>query len=601
MAKAKKKTKAKKATKPAAADPSTLTRNDVARILDETSVMLEIAGANVFKVRAFYNAARALEELTDDLRELVKSKQLLEVRGIGKSIFNDIASLLETGSFEQYDTLRKDIPEGVLDMLRISGMGPKKVKAVYDELGIDSVEALEHAGREGQLADLPGFGEKTQTNILRGIAAMRKYQDRFLYPKAREAAEYVHGAVKDLDGAKRSLIGGSLRRRKETIGDVDVLVSADDAEPIMDHFVGLDRVATVVAKGSTKSSVVLSSGIAVDLRVVKDDEFAFASHYFTGSKAHNTEIRARFRKRGYKLNEYGLFKDDKPTPCREEADIFARLDLDYIPPELRENNGEIEAAQAHELPTLVEEGDIRGVFHCHTTYSDGHATLKEMVDAARDLGHVFFGTGDHSQSAVYAEGMSVDTVKKQRDEIDWLNDKFEGKFTVFHGTESDILPDGSLDYPDEVLAGFDYVVASIHGNFNLSEAEQTRRLIKAIENPFTTMVGHPTGRLLLTREGYAINLQAVIEAAAENDVMLEINAHPNRLDLDWRHCRAARDAGMLAVINPDAHATGGIADFRYGVGVARKGWLEKKDLLNCRTAAQVKKFFETRKKKKGIS
>lgn len=590
-----------KPRKPAATDPASLTKTDVARILDNVSVMLEISGANVFKVRAFYNAARAIEELTEDLRGMVESKELLEVRGIGKSIFNDIASLLETGSFEQYDTLRKDIPDGVLDMLRISGMGPKKVKHVYDELGVDSVEALEKAGRAGALASLPGFGEKTQTNILQGIAAMRKYQDRFLFNKAWDAASAVHDAVKGLDGVKRSLIGGSLRRRKETIGDVDILVSADESAHIMDTFTTLDNVATVVAKGETKSSVVLKSGIAVDLRVVKDDEFAFATHYFTGSKAHNTEVRARAKKLGYKLNEYGLFKGDEPVACREESDLFAKLGLDYIPPELRENNGEVEAAEAHTLPALVEEEDIRGVFHCHTTYSDGHATLKEMVDAARGLGHVYFGTGDHSQGAVYAEGMTTNDVKAQRKEVDWLNEKFGGKFTVFHGTESDIHPDGSLDYPDEVLATFDYVVASIHGNFNLSEAEQTKRLVKAIENPFTTMIGHPTGRLLLSRDGYAVNLQAVIEACAANDVLLEINAHPNRLDLDWRHCRAARDAGVLIVINPDSHATSGIADTRYGVGVARKGWLEKKDLLNTRTAAQVRKFFESRRKKKGIS
>lgn len=590
-----------KPRKPAAADPASLTKNDVARILDDVSVMLEITGANPFRVRAYYNAARALEELTEDLREQVESRALLDVRGIGKGIFADIADLLESGSFELYDDLSKEIPEGVLGMLRISGMGPKKVKLVYDELGIDSIESLEHAGRAGELAGLPGFGEKTQTNILRGIAMMRKYQDRFLYSKALAAATPVYDAVRELKGVKRHLIGGSLRRCKETIGDVDILVSADDSDPIMDTFTTLPNVATVVGKGSTKSSVVLTSGINVDLRVVKDEEFAFASHYFTGSKAHNTEIRARAKKRGYKLNEYGLFKGDKPTKCKDEEAIFEKLGLEYIPPELRENNGEIEAAEAHQLPDLVTERDIRGVFHCHTTYSDGHATLKEMVDAARELGHTFFGLGDHSQSAVYADGMSIERVGEQRKEVDWLNEKLGGKFIVFHGVESDILPDGSLDYPDDVLASFDYVVSSIHSNFNLSEAEQTERLIKAIENPFTTMVGHPTGRLLLSRDGYQVNLQAIIEACAAHDVLLEINSHPNRLDLDWRHCKVARDAGVLIAINPDSHTTDGIADFRYGVGVARKGWLEKKDLLNTRTPFQVKKFFESRKKKKGIA
>jgi DNA polymerase (family 10) len=578
-----------------------LTKTDVVKVLDDVSVMLEITGANAFKVRAFYNAARALEELTEDLGAMVESKELLNVRGIGKSIFADIASLLARGTFDELEKLREQVPAGVLDMLRISGMGPKKVKLVYDELGIQSIDVLEHAGREGQLADLPGFGEKTQTNILAAIARMRKYQARFLYSKAHEEASAVYDAVRVLPGVRRSLIGGSLRRRKETIGDVDILVSADESDAIMDTFASLPNVATVVGKGPTKSSVILKVGINVDLRVVKDSEFAFASHYFTGSKQHNTDVRARAKKLGYKLNEYGLFKDDEPTPCKDEAELFALLGLDYIPPELREANGEIEAAEAHALPDLVEEKNVRGVFHCHTTYSDGHATLKEMVEAARALGHTFFGVADHSQGAVYAGGVSVEGVKQQRTEIEWLNEKMAGRCTVFHGTESDILPDGSLDYPDDVLAGFDYVVASIHGNFNLSEAEQTKRLIKAIENPFTTMIGHPTGRVLLSREGYALNLQAVIEACAAHHVMLEINAHPNRLDLDWRHCKTARDSGVMLVINPDAHTTDGIAHFRYGVGVARKGWLTKKDLLNTRTAAHVHEFFADRKRRKGTS
>ncbi len=587
--------------KPAAEDPSSLTKNDIARILDDVSVMLEITGANPFRVRAFSNAARALEDLTEDLREQVSGKMLLKVRGIGKGIFADIESLLSTGSFELYDELKEGIPDGVLDMLRISGMGPKKVKLVYDELGIDSIESLEHAGHAGELAGLPGFGEKTQTNILSGIAMMRKYKDRFLYSKAFDQASIVYDAVRALKGVKRHLLGGSLRRRKETIGDVDILVSANDSEDIMETFTTLPGVASVIAKGATKSSVILSSGIHVDLRVVKDDEFAFASHYFTGSKQHNTEVRARAKKLGYKLNEYGLFKGDKPTKCREESDIFKVLGLDYIPPELRENNGEIEAAAAHTLPDLITDKDIRGVFHNHTTYSDGHATLKEMVDAAQVLGHTFFGTGDHSQSAVYASGLSVKRVKEQRKEIAWLNEKLAGKFTVFHGTESDILADGSLDYPNDVLAAFDYVVASIHSNFKMSESEQTNRIIKAIENPHTTMIGHPTGRLLLSRDGYQVNLQAIIEAAAANDVMIEINSHPSRLDLDWRHCKVARDAGVLIVINPDAHTTDGLDYYHYGVGIARKGWLTMKDILNTRTAAQVRKFFDARKKKKGVA
>jgi len=594
---------AKPPQKPAApaSEPATLGKNDVARVLDDISVMLEVTDENPFRVRAFYNAARALEEVTGDLREMVEDKSLLEVRGIGKSIFADIQSLLATGTSPLYEELRAKVPAGVLAMLRVSGVGPKKVKLIYDTLGVDSVEALEQAGRDGKLAVLPGFGEKTQLNILRAIARMRKYQDRFLYSKAFPIASEIYDAVRAVPGVRRHMLGGSLRRRRETIGDVDILVTAAESDRVMETFTTLPRVATVVSKGTTRSSVILDAGIHVDLRVVKDNEFAFASHYFTGSKAHNTEVRARAKKLGYKLNEYGLFDaDEKPTPCKDEAALFAVLGMDYIPPELRENTGEIDAAAAHALPKLLEARDVHGVFHCHTTYSDGHSTLREMAEAARALGHQYIGTGDHSRTAVYAGGLTIEDVERQREEIARLNEEI-APFVVFHGIESDILPDGSLDYPDEVLARFDYVVASIHGQFALTESKMTARIVRAIENPFTTMIGHPTGRVLLAREGYAVNVQALIDAAAANDVLLEINSYPNRLDLDWRYVKSAKEDGVMLAINPDAHHTDHIAYFTYGVGVARKGWLEKGDVLNSRTAGQVRKFFDARKKKKGIA
>lgn len=581
-------------------DPKTANKDDIARVLDDTAVMLEITGANPFRVRAFSNAARSLEETTEDLRELIKSKELLEVRGIGKGIFADIESLFATGTFELYEDLRKQVPAGVLAMLRISGMGPKKVKLVYDELGIKSVEELEHAGRAGKLADLPGLGEKTQTNILSGIARMRKYQSRFLYSDAHAQASEIYDVIRALPVVERHMIGGSLRRRKETIGDVDILVSARNSGQIMDVFIGMDQVATVVGHGDTKSSVILTTGIAVDLRVVKDEEFTFASHYFTGSKRHNTEVRARAKKLGFKLNEYGLFKSDgEATPCEDEAALFAKLGLSYIAPELRENTGEIEAAESDSLPELVEEKDIRGVFHCHTTYSDGRSTLREMVDAARALGHTFFGTADHSQTAVYAGGLTIEKVREQRAEIDKLNAEL-APFVVFHGIESDILADGSLDYPEEVLASFDYVVASIHSQFNMSEADMTRRMVAAIANPYTTMIGHPTGRVLLSRDGYQVNVQALIDAAVANEVCLEINSYPNRLDLDWRAVKAVKEAGGATVINPDAHHTKDIEFFRYGVGVARKGWMEKGDVLNTKTPAQLTKYFAAQRKRRGV-
>jgi DNA polymerase (family 10) len=567
-----------------------LSKAEVAEKLDDVAAMLEILGDNPFRIRAFYNGARAVEDLSGDLAAMVESGELLEVRGIGKSIFADIKSLLATGTFDEYEKLRARVPAGVLEMLRISGMGPKKVKAVYDKLGVKSLDELEQAGHDGKLAVLPGFGEKTQTNILAGIARFRKYSQRFLYSTALADATGVLAAVQKVSGVTQALIGGSLRRCKETIGDIDILATAADAEPVMDAFTSMPRVSTVVGKGPTKSSVVLDSGINVDLRVVKDDEFPAALHYFTGSKVHNTEIRARARKKGYKLNEYGLFKGETAVKLKDEPALFQKLGLDYIPPELRENTGEIEAAEKHALPKLIEVDDVRGVFHCHTNYSDGRSTLREMAEAARALGHEYFGIGDHSQTAIYANGLPPAKVSKQRREIEKLNQEL-APFVIFAGIESDILQDGSLDYKDDILEGFDYVVASVHGQFSGSEAQMTKRIVAAVSNPFTTMLGHPTGRLLLSREGYPLNLTAVFEACAAHDVYIEINAHPVRLDLDWRHVKIAKEMGVKFVINPDAHHTSEIDYFRFGVGVARKGWLSKEDVLNTRGLAAVRKLL----------
>ncbi len=585
---------------PAPRDPEALDNAAIARILSDVAVMLELTGANPFRARAFANAARAVESLTDDVRALVARDELRTVRGIGKSIHADIENLLAHGTFELYDELRRQVPEGVMEMFRVPGLGPKKIRAVVEKLGVRSIDELERAAREGRLASLPGFGAKTEAAIVEAIERLRAYGERHLVSEAMEAAEAMRAAVAGAPGVRRTLVAGSLRRRRETIGDIDILATADDAEAVMDAFAGADRVARVEARGPTKSTVVLESGIHVDLRVVHDDEFAFASHYFTGSKAHNTAVRARARRMGLRLNEYGLFAaDDAPHPCEDEAQLFERLGLAYIPPELREDNGEIEAAEAGELPRLVEEDDIRGVFHCHSTWSDGRASLRAMAEAARELGLEYFGTGDHSRSAAYAGGLSIERLREQRVEVDALNREM-APFVIFHGVESDILSDGSLDYPDEVLAELDYVVASVHSQFTMSEAQMTERIVRAISNPYTTMLGHPTGRLLLMRDGYPVDLGAVIDAAAEHDVAIEINAHPRRLDLDWRWVRRAREAGVTIVVNPDAHEPGEIAAFRYGVGVARKGWLEKQHVLNTRTADEVRAWLAERRRRRGI-
>ncbi len=581
-------------------DPEALDNRAIARILEDVSVMLEITGDNPFRARAFANAARAIEALTDDVRALVARDALRNVRGIGKSIHADIESLIARGTFDLLDALRQEVPDGVLEMFRVPGMGPKKIRAVVEQLGVRSIDELERAARDGRLASLPGFGAKTESAIVDAIERLRRYAERHLVDEATEAARLMEAAVAGAAGVRRTLVAGSLRRRRETIGDIDILATADDAEAVMDAFVSAEAVRHVEARGSTKSTVILDSGIHVDLRVVRDEEFAFAAHYFTGSKAHNTAVRARARRMGLRLNEYGLFDaDGNAHPCADEAELFGRLGLAFVPPELREDNGEIEAAESGTLPDLVEERDIRGVFHCHSTWSDGRATLREMAEAARALGLEYLGTGDHSRTAAYAGGLSIERLREQRREVDALNEEL-APFVVFHGVESDILVDGSLDYPDEVLAELDYVVASVHSGFTMSEARMTERIVRAIRNPHTTMLGHPTGRLLLMRDGYPVDLVAVIDAAAECRVAIEINAHPRRLDLDWRWVRRARDAGVMLVVNPDAHEPGEIAACRHGVGIARKGWLEKRHVLNTRTAAQVRRWLAARRKHRGI-
>ena len=575
-------------------------KKQIAAVLEEMGTLLELQGANPFKSRAFHNASRAVEGITGDLPAMVTSGELLQVKGIGKSIGEIIGDLVTHGSSKEHTELRKKIPDGVLQMLRIQGLGPKRVKILFEKQKITSLEALEKAARKGALASLDGFGEKTQENILKGIESLRSRSDRSLYPVAAAAAEKVFRHMKSLRGVIRAEIAGSLRRHKETIGDIDILISAKEErrEALMAEFVKSPGVESVIASGETKSSVLLSGGISCDLRIVSDDEFPFALNYFTGSKEHNVEMRTRAKKFGLSLNEYAFTslgeehrsRGKSPLACSTEEEIYRTLGLAYVPPELRENAGEFEAAEKGSLPALVTEKEIRGTFHCHTTYSDGVNTLEEMVHAARDLGWEYLGIGDHSKAAAYAGGLTEEKVKAQIREIDALNKKLDA-FTVFKGTECDILPDGSLDWPDRVLAMFDYVVVSVHSSFKQSESDMTRRIIRALKNKHVTMLGHPTGRLLLSRDPYAVNMTQVIDAAADYGKMIEINAHPMRLDLDWRLCRYARDKKILIPINPDAHGTEGLRDVFTGVGTARKGWLRKQDVLNTRSAKEVARLL----------
>jgi DNA polymerase (family 10) len=559
----------------------------IAQIIDEMGTLLEIRGENPFRCRAYHAVAQTLEGLPSDLSEMISDGGLAEVPGVGDTMYKKIVELYTTGKLEAYDELRRKTPPGLVALMRVPGLGPKKIKALYDELKVESLAELRAAGESGKIAVLKGFGEKTQEKILEGIAFIESAGDRILLNRALQLVEPIISAVREHKKVIRAKVCGSLRRRRETIGDLDILFSAKDPAPVLDHFVKLPDVATVLAHGPTKASVRLLDGIQCDLRGVEDSQFPFALHYFTGSKAHNIAMRRRAIDQGYSLNEYGLAGKKGSVSCREEADLFAALGLPEIPPELREDTGEIEAAEAGKLPELVNLDDLIGTFHCHTDWSDGANTLEEMAQAARDAGLHYLGIADHSKSAGYAGGLSIERVKEQRAAIDELNEKFHDKFRLFKGTECDILPDGSLDYPDDVLEGYDYVVASVHSSFTLPRAEMTARIVRAVKHPKVTMLGHPTGRLLLARDGYSVDLDAVIDAAAEAGTMIEINASPHRLDLDAPHCRRARDKGVMIVINPDAHSIGGLADLQYGISVARRGWLGKEDVFNTRATKSI--------------
>ncbi len=569
----------------------------LSRIFYEIGTLLELKGENRFKCIAYQTAARNIDALTVDIEELIETDELKNVRGIGKTTAENIVEYVQTGHIEFYEKLRSSIPAGVMEMLRVQGLGPKKVKLLFEKLKIKSLEQLKKAAENEKLRDIAGFGQKTEENILKGIAALSKVSDKQLYSTAKEAADRMIAAVDTIKGVSRVEAAGSLRRKKEIIGDIDIVVSATKAarEKAFEKFVSHPDVANIIARGDTKTSVILKGGINCDMRIVEESEYPFALNYFTGSKEHNVEVRSLARKLGWSLNEYSFSKVEgmnakTPPACKSEAEIYESLGLRYIEPELREATGELDAAAENKLPKLVEYKDLRGTFHCHSTYSDGANTLEELSSAAHAMGWEYLGIADHSQIAVYANGLTPEKVREQQKEIDKLNARLKG-FRLFKGTEVDILGDGSLDYPDKVLASFEYVLASIHSRMKMTEAETTKRIIKALKNKYVTMLGHPTGRLLLNRDGYPVNMIEVINAAADYGKSIEINSHPLRLDLDWRLVKYAREKGVPICINPDAHNVDGLKDVEYGVGIARKGWLMKKNVVNAWSSVEVEKFF----------
>ncbi|HEY7327507.1 MAG TPA: DNA polymerase/3'-5' exonuclease PolX [Gemmataceae bacterium] len=570
-------------------------KHQVATILDEIGTLLELQGESSFRCNAYHNGARAIENLEEDLATVVREGRLEAIQNIGATLREKITTLVNTGKLPFYEELRKKTPPGLFDILRIQGLGPKRVKLLYDTLGIDTLEKMAEACESGRVAKLKGMGEKSQQKILEGIQSLRQMGERVRIDQALTMANRLIDGLRSARGIIRMELCGSLRRRRETIRDIDILISSNAPGPIMDRFVALSGVTQVIGHGPTKSSVIVQGDgrllMNADLRIVSDEQFPFALHYFTGSKEHNIAMRQRAQHYGLKLNEYELAGQDRRISCRDEADIFRALDLAYIPPEMRENTGEIDAAAGGEMPNLVEADDIQGVFHNHTSYSDGHNSVEEMALAAQALGLKYLGLADHSQSLTVANGLSPERVRQQQGEIDKVNKKLKG-FKIFKGTECDILADGRLDYDDDLLATCDYVVASVHSHFKQSREEMTARIIKAIRNPHVTMLGHATGRLLMRREGYQVDLEAVLQAAAESETMIEINANPYRLDLDWIHCKRAKALGVKIVINPDAHSTDELALYRYGVDVARRGWLEKGDVFNSKSLPEVTKALQ---------
>ncbi|MEN8662795.1 MAG: DNA polymerase/3'-5' exonuclease PolX [Lentimonas sp.] len=575
-----------------------MNKADIVDILEDIAVLLELKGDNPFKIRAYTTGARALETMEDDLGAIIEAGELSSVRGVGSALVEKIETLYTTGELEYYTKLRASIAPGLIEMLEIPGLGGKKVKRLHDALAVETVDALKAACEAGEVAALKGFGKKSEEKVLSGIANRAAYAKRHHWWAARVVAGPILEGLRSLPQVHRAEAAGSLRRLRETVGDLDFIVASPEPEPIMDWFVGQEGVAEVTAHGVTKSSVRFESGLQADLRVVPAEQFAFALHHFTGSKEHNVAMRQRALSRGYSLSEWGLKAEadaeSEGKGIESEAGLFEFLGLAEIPPELREGLNEIEVAEANALPKLVEAADIRGVFHNHTTASDGRATIEEMASAAEALGFDYLGLADHSKASYQANGLNDERVLKMVETIRAFNESGESSTHVFSGIECDILPDGSLDLEDATLEALDYAVMSVHSSFSQSEEEMTARVIRAIEHPATMMLGHPTGRILLRREPYKIDLQKVIDAAIANRVIIEINANPHRLDMDWRLWRRAAERGLMCAINPDAHNTQSLEFYQAGVNIARKGWLEAAQILNTRDCAGVARWFTER-------
>lgn len=568
-----------------------LDKEHVAQILEEMSTLLEFQGENPFKIRAYLNAAHALRNLEEDFQKVILEDRLKEFEGIGERLSEKIKILATSGTHPIYEELKKTVPEGLYQLLKIPGLGAKKIKKLYELLKITTLLELKKACLENKVSELKGFGPKTEQNILSGLHHLEDYSQKYLWWEAMQTAKPILKTLKEFKGVKDADVAGSLRRKVEIVGDLDFVASAKDPKPIMDWFTTQSAVRSIITHGPAKSSVRLTNGMQAELRIVSPQQYGFVLLYSTGSKNHNIKLRQLALQQKLSLSEWGFSPDPFAKTKKEinETAIYNHLGLDYIPPELREDLGEIEAAQLHQLPQLVEEKDIRGAFHVHTTASDGRAQLEEIIQGAQDLGWDYIGISDHSKSSFQANGLSEERLLEQVARIQKINRSKKYKIYIFAGTECDILPNGKLDYSDDILKQLDFVIGSVHSSLTQSEDKMTKRLIKALENPYTTILGHPSGRLLLRREGVQFNFQKVMDACIANGKYMELNGNPWRLDLDWRYWRKAFDKGLKCCLNPDAHAIDNLQFVYTGVNIARKGWLTKENILNTYPLSQVKK------------
>ncbi len=577
-----------------------MTRDTMAETLEEIALLLELKGENPFKIRAYRSGAETVRQFSGDIVEKAKEGDLKGIKGIGDALQQKLHELASTGTLVYHTDLRAEFPESLFDLFRIQGLGPKKIKAVYESLGVDSVAALRKVCESGELAALSGFGKKTAEKTLDAIAFREQNADRFRLGDVEALVRDILERLKSHPNCLRAEAAGSYRRAKETVHDIDFLVASSEPGSIIEEFVNGEGVDQIIAQGGTKASVYLRGGLQCDLRVVKNEEFACALAYFTGSKEHNVAMRARALEQGYTLNEYRLglkegVEKDQPPVFEDERQLYDFLGMDYVPPELRENTGEVEAAAERDLPQLIDVENIRGTFHNHTVASDGKNTLEEMGAAAIELGLEYLGIADHSKSSFQANGLDEQRLREQIGEIRELNHRYQNegtKFRILAGSEVDILKDGSLDFDDELLSELDYTVASVHNAMTLSEDKMTERIIRAVEHPSVTMLGHLTGRLLLERDPYAVNVPDVIEACAENGTIIELNCNPWRLDLDWRWWKLATERGVRCAINPDAHHIDHLDFLWFGVRLARKGWLTRADVVNTRSLSEIEELFE---------